>query len=188
MLSELLSGETFEVLELTSNRAWGVCAVDGSVGHIDVEALSPRASATHIVCARSARGLPMGSRLVQAADAGGDLCPIDTPSSDFVALAEALVGVPHVPGGRSGAGVDDAGLIFLVLSLAGIVAPRFRDLQETSLGYEVAESAPMLRGDILFFVDFAALAVDGERMIFADTDGVTIAPLAEGMVSRRRLP
>ena len=188
VLSELLIGETFEVLEFASGRAWGVCAIDGSVGHVDASALAPLSPVTHIVCARSAGGLPMGSRLAYAGAASDDIRPIDAPVADFVALAEALVGAPFVAGGRSGAGLDDAGLVFLTLSLAGIVAPRFRDLQAVALGHEVAESAPVLRGDILFHEARVALALDGERTIAVAAEGVMIAPQVDGVLLRRRLP
>lgn len=188
--SELLMGEPFEVLEFASNRAWGICTVDGSVGHVDAGALSPHSPATHIVCTPSAGGLPMGARVTgnDSDDRAVGIRPIATPVEDVVALAEALVGVPFVAGGRSGAGVDDAGLIFLVLSLGGIAAPRFRDLQAASLGHEIASGAPVLRGDILFYDSYVALAVDGSLMVHAASEGVTVTPLAEGVVIRRRLP
>lgn len=197
--SELLVGEIFEVLELAGNRAWGVCAVDGSVGHVDAAVLAPVNEATHIVCTRDADGLPMGSRIagheqddrlifVGGSIALADVRPLAAPVADFVALAEALVGVPFVAGGRSGAGVDDTGLVFLTLSLAGIPAPRFRDLQATLLGHDVARSAPVLRGDILIFEDHVAIALDGGRAVWASPGGVVIEPLPGGIVARRRLP
>lgn len=202
--SELLAGEAFEVLELAGTQAWGVCTVDGSVGHVDAAALVPAIEATHIVCTRDADGLPMGSRIAgeeqddRLVFAGGSVAldavrPIAAPVADFVALAEALAGVPTIPGGRSGAGVDCTGLVFVTLSLAGIPAPRFLDLQAGHLGHAINDGAPMLRGDLIFFDDHVAIAADGSHVIHAAADAVTREPLAAvtaygPVTGRRRLP
>ena len=213
-LSELLHGETFEVLELAGERAWGSCTVDGSVGFVDAGVLGPAEQPRYVVCVPVAASdadvfLPMGSRLsgdVQGEAIVGreghvalsDLCPMGAPVADFVALAEALVGTPYRAGGRSGAGLDAAGLVFLALSLGGVTAPRFCDLQAAALGHDVSETAPMLRGDLLFFDDHVAVVIDAGHVVHADprqaavvreplsalTEGRAFGPLRV----RRRLP
>lgn len=200
-LSEILPGETFEVLELSGGHAWGISSTDGAVGFVASDALVPPARATHIVCgAGSDPAYPVGSRVdaETAARLGADVTrPLDAPVADIVVLAERLVGVPVAPGGRSGAGVDPAGLVFLVLSMGGISAPRFADLQASRLGHAVSAQAPMLRGDLLYFPDHAAIVVDDRHAVHADPAGgqvarIAIAELCDGrfgeVVARRRLP
>ncbi|MAX00294.1 MAG: hypothetical protein CMN72_11765 [Sphingomonas sp.] len=191
ILSECLIGERFDVLEIVGDVCWGINCVDGSVGYIYrsqlgapakcpliVTALQTAVRAKPATSAAALDTLPMGTRL-PAADASGWIplgkgfvsaedaapCPV-SKSGDFVAIGEALLGVPFVPGGRSGAGVSHDGLIFLSLMMAGIVAPRFADLQAESLGDEAQGSER--RGDLLFFDDHAAIALDSDHAIHCD--------------------
>jgi len=185
-VSELLQGEGFEVLELAGDRAWGRCSIDGSVGFVDAGGLGPVIEPTHVVSApvvvgeRGAR-LPMGARLagIEQDDmlvTSSDRIPIGCvrsigePVTDTVALAEALVGTSHRTGGRSGDGVDCSGLVFLTLCLGGIPAPRFRDLQATSIGRPISDGAPILRGDLLYFDDHVAIAASEKTVIHACTE------------------
>ncbi len=219
VLSEVLAGETFEILELASDYAWGVSTVDGVVGYVTAEALGEPIDSDHIVVVPVAevRGeadphapviarLPMGSRIAASGDgalraiSGGyvlaEACrPIDEPANDFVAIAEGLIGVPTVPGGRSGAGVDSTGLVFLSLAMAGIQAPRFCGLQRSDLGRDVAQGEALRRGDLVYFDDHVAIMVDGETAIHADAEAVKQAPLQQivaqggyGEILARRRP
>lgn len=187
--SEALAGETFDVLELSRGYAWGVSPVDGTVGFVAIDALGPVVEPSHIVIGQGIPDLPMGSRIAgDQSFTEADVRPLDAPVEDFVHIAERLVGVPSVPGGRSGAGVDAGGLVFLSLSLAGIRVPRFVDLQAT-IGRAISEDAPMLRGDLIFFDSEVAIATDETHAIRV-TDRVTLVPITDlGVVSaRRRLP
>ena len=199
-VSELLQGEDFEVLEFSQGHAWGVGAVDGAVGFVLCDALGAPEGVTHIVCASKA-ALPMGTRLTAdraAAFDSGAIRPLAAPIADFAALAETLIGTPSIDGGRSSAGVNCSGLVFLCLSLAGIRAPRFVDLQAAQLGHVVGEDAPMLRGDLLFFADHVAIVADGDSAIHVDAKGgavtrESIATIVDGgafgpPIVRRRLP
>ena len=212
-VSELLQGENFEILELSGGRAWGRCSIDASVGFVDAGVLGPAIEATHIVSSalvlsEGGARLPMGARVAAVEQDGvlvigsdrvpsDGLRPIGVPVADFVALAEASVGTAFVPGGRSGAGVDAAGLVFLALCLGGVPAPRFADLQATLLGRQVSDAAPMLRGDLLYFADHVAVAAGEGAAVHADPNAgeVVQQPLdtllggAFGpVVVRRRLP
>lgn len=189
-VSELLQGEEFEMLELTSDYAWGLGVIDGAVGFVAADALSAsEPEPTQVVVARGA-GAPIGVRLAGVGGLG--LQPLDQPVDDYVAVAEAMAGTPYLAGGRSGAGIDAPGLIQLVLSFAGIAAPRFVDLQAEQLGHIVSDDAPMLRGDLLFAGERAAMALDEHRAVWADADAgdVVIGAIeAFGAVeARRRLP
>ncbi len=194
-LSEILIGEIFEVLELSRRHAWGVSSSDGAVGFVPADALTAPVEVSHIVGLAGDPALPVGSRI--GADAASQvdaktLQPLAAPIADYVAVAEALVGTAFATGGRSGAGVDAPGLVVLALSLAGIAAPRFVDLQAATLGHAVGTGAPMLRGDLIFFADHVAIAVDDVAVVHASPTGVerqAIAGLDYGpIVARRRLP
>lgn len=187
-LSEALAGEPFEVLELARGHSWGVSSVDGTVGFVATNALGPYVAATHVVN-RSSRALPLGTR---TSIRRADTTPLGVSTSDFVAIAESLAAdrVPTVSGGRSGAGVDAAGLVFLCLSLAGVPAPRFTDLQATKLGHLVAESSPILRGDLIFSGDSVAIATGAGTVIYAGAVCVELVDIAAlgAIALRRRLP
>ena len=150
ILSEILPGERFDLLELTSTHGWGVSAADGAVGYVCAKALGE-----------------------------GDITAPPTPlAPDPAAAAETLLDVPAKPGGRSAAGLDSDGLIFLALRMAGIEAPRFLDLQALTLGAELPEGTPHARGDLLFFEDHAAILVDPGTAIHVGDDGVVREALA----------
>lgn len=191
-VSEVLVGEPFDVLELSHGTAWGVAA-DGAVGFVDAGAIGPVREVTHIV-ALSGAALPAGSRLSEAEAAGYDTKAVrllDTPTLDIADAASALLGVRYAAGGRSSLGCDAGGLIVLALSLAGIAAPRFTDLQATSLGHPVAVDAPVLRGDLLFWGEQAGIALDERRIVHAGAEGVSEIDLSfipPDQIVRRRLP
>lgn len=216
--SEVLAGEPFDALEFSGNHIWGVSSVDGSVGFVDADAFTAFWTPTHIVAVRSAkvRALPsldsnsvgelaMGSCVAalrsgeSAFEVDGGyvdadaLLPLDVLSLDIAAAAERLVGAPARPGGRSGAGLDAAGLVFLSLQLAGIEAPRFLDLQSAEMGMNLADTAPFVRGQILFFQNDAAVVLDAQNAVHVGATGVERAPMAaliatHGPIVRRRQP
>ena len=111
-------------------------------------------------------------------------------------FAEMLVGVPHRVGGRSGDGVDAAGLIFLAFDVAGRDAPRFADLQAQSLGMTIDDPASLVRGDVIVFEHHVAILADSETVIHSVAgSGVVSEPLATilnedrfGPVVARRRP
>jgi hypothetical protein len=216
--SEVLGGEPFDALEFSGDHIWGISPIDGTVGFVEAAAFTAVFAPTHIVAVRSAsiRALPssdssvvgtlaMGSR-VAAARAGESalevdggyvdadaLLPLGELALDIATVAERLVGAPARAGGRSGAGVDAAGLVFLCLQLAGVEAPRFLDLQAAAMGMALIQEAPFVCGQILFFEDQAAVVVDAENAIHVSPDGVARAPIAalvaaHGTIVRRRQP
>lgn len=190
-LSELLCGDRVEVLELADHRAWGRSLTDGAVGYFDAEQLGPDGPApTHIVTARAApltaepypdapgtQSLPMGSLIHGAAGPEGyidthlgylstdDVCALDALTGTAADWAEAMIGLSYRAGGRSGAGVDSGGMIFLAHQLAGIAAPRFVDLQAQAIGTPFDPTAPLRRGDMLFFAGHALIMVDAESAV-----------------------
>ena len=215
-LSQILPGEPFDVLEFTATHGWGRSPIDGAVGFVARDRLIELFDVSHIVAVAHAvvhadpstfRPLPlslsMGSR-VAATPANGDWYEVDggyvaadalqalsADTGDAVDHALRLRGVPHETGGRSGGGVDAAGLIFLTGALAGSPPPRFLDLQAEHYGAPLAEGDTLRRGDLLFFEDHVAMLVDADTAIHVD-EVVRCEPRAAldrfGPIRARRRP
>jgi cell wall-associated NlpC family hydrolase len=164
VLSEILPGEGFEMLELATDFAWGICLGDGSVGFVARGALSYDDPAA----------------------------PAPLHGDDFVALAESLIGAPARPGGRSPEGFNCSGLVFYVLTRTGRDCPRFVDLQAATLGAPVMGDPPHARGELVFFEDHVAIMADADDAIHV-TESVVREPIAAvtgrfgAIVARRRL-
>ncbi len=216
VLSHALAGEPFDVLEFTSTHGWGRSPVDGTVGFVSCDSLIGAFTPSHIVVsvgaaihADASSVRPLGpvlsiGTLVAATPANDDwsevdggyvptatLCPLSGMGGDAVDHALRLRGVPALAGGRSGDGVDAAGLIFLAHALAGTPPPRFPDLQAETIGTALAAGDPGRRGDLIFFSGHAAMLVDPDTVIHVD-DVVRCEPVAAldrfGPVRARRRP
>jgi cell wall-associated NlpC family hydrolase len=201
ILSQLLPGDDFEILELSEAIAWGVSTTDGVVGYVDAAALGDHSPATHRVVRnpaplreapdRNAVGLaalPLGARIAALGErhpflltdhgyvALADVAPLDRlAASDIAIVARSLAGIAASPGGRSGAGIDGAGLIFLTLDLCGLPCPRFLDLQRETLGASV--DTAMSPGDLLFFADHAAILIGDDRAIHVGDRACVVEPV-----------
>ena len=213
MVSELLPGEDFAVLEYAGGWAWGFCAADHVVGYVEAIALVDPIEPSHIVCEKSApvaadagvtspviATLPMGARL-HGHEAGACLAteygcvplshlrPIGDLESDPVIVAERLLGAPYLAGGRSPAGIDAAGLVQLAFGLCGLAVPRLLD-QLAAVGTPLAEGAAARRGDLALFDGGAGLMIDDLMMIHASAAAgkVAVEPAALHPGERRRLP
>lgn len=215
-LSHVLTGEPFDVLEFTSTHGWGRSPIDGTVGFVARESLISAFTPSHIVVAAGAAihadassARPLGpvltiGTLVAATPANDDWCEVDggyVPAATLCALSDLggdavdhalrLRGIPALAGGRSGDGVDAAGLIFLAHMLAGSPPPRFADLQAEAIGTALAAGDPLRRGDLIFFAEHVAMLVDADTIIHAD-DVVRCESVAAidrfGPVRARRRP
>lgn len=193
-VSELLRGETFQMLDEAGGWAWGWCGHDGYVGHVRADALAPPGpAATHRVVVRQALIFadasikapclacpPMGARLAALGEAGDLLrleggfvhrrhvAPIDAHEADLVAVAARLMGAPYLWGGRTGEGVDCSGLVQVALGLCGIAAPRDSDQQRAALGSPVDPARPLRRGDLVFFPGHVGLMTGSDRLLHAN--------------------
>ena len=202
--SQLLFGERVTVFDRADGWAWVQNEADGYVGYLRAETLAdPGAPATHRVRALGAHvmpepalkhppgtSLPMGA-LATIADSEGaynrlttggwihsrHLQAIDEPSSDFVATALALEGAPYLWGGRSAPGLDCSAMVQLVLSFAGIGAPRDSDQQEAALGEPLewieGETQPE-RGDLLYGEGHVAIALDADSVVNANAWSMSV--------------
>ena len=187
-VSQLLPGELFAVLDITSGWAWGYCVVDHRVGYVEAIGLADPLEPTHIVCEAHApvqtcgdplstpiAHMPMGARLrgeVRGAmlQIEGGCIPLsylrrlDEFENDPVAVGQRLLGAPYLRGGRTSHGIDCSGLVQLSLQLCGIPCPR-DTADQRSLGAPLADDAPLARGDLLFCDDHVALMVDDRMAI-----------------------
>lgn len=205
--SELIFGETFAVLDVAGDWAWGYGVHDDYLGYVRLGSLGELSAPTHVVIAsgtllydkaniRSAviKRLPMGARLEcpNESECGnfmlcGDafvpkrhVAEIGKVSDSAVDLAERLVGTPYLWGGRSGDAIDCSGLVQMTHGLTGKPLPRDTDMQEAAqLGSAVSDVASLQRGDIVYFPGHVGIMVDGENIIHANTHhmAVEIEPL-----------
>ena len=225
--SEALHGEAVTIYEWRGDFAWGQMAGDGYVGYFHAADLGPAREATHRVCVPRtfvypgasiklpiAMALSLGARLRVASVEGGfaalengghvfagHVAPLGQAAPDFVAVAETLLHVPYLWGGRSSLGLDCSGLVQLALAAANVGAPRDSDMQEANLGAPVPEGAALQRGDLVFWKGHAGILADADTLLHANGHHMMVArePFAEArarilaksfgaVTSIRRLP
>lgn len=204
-VSELLRGESFHALDITTDWAWGFCGHDGYVGYVRRDALDSRESPTHRIVASAAplfsapdikapivdywsRGVLFTGEEQGTFIACGDgfvherhAAPVNGVESDWVAVAMHYLGQPYVWGGRGHRGVDCSGLVQVALGRCGVKAPRDTDLQREAIGSEIEHGAPLRRGDFVFFPGHVGIMTDGENLLHATAHwmSVVVEPLAD---------
>jgi cell wall-associated NlpC family hydrolase len=105
----------------------------------------------------------------------GHVDPIDKVEPDFVAVAERLLEVPYLWGGKSALGVDCSGLVQLALSAAGLEAPRDSDMQERQLGIGIEIEGERRRGDLVFWPGHVGIMRDDHRLLHATAHTMCVA-------------
>jgi cell wall-associated NlpC family hydrolase len=198
LLTQALKGERVTIYDRGNEGwAWGQLTSDGYVGWLPDRALAgPAAAPTHqIIAIRTfafpgpsiklppVETLPMGSMVTVIRDEGifaitreGWYLPtqhvgaLGPHTSDFVAVAERFVGTPYLWGGKSSLGIDCSGLVQVSLNAAGTGCPRDSDMQRDGLGrlLGLADSAPLQRGDLLFWKGHVAIARDEDTIVHAN--------------------
>lgn len=211
--TQALFGQDVMVYDVQQSWAWVQLLSDHYVGYVAIEALSEGAcAATHRLRVNrsfiypgpnmklpvsGALPLNAGLRIVakegdflQLAQGGyvfaAHAAPLTAHETDFVAVAERLLGVPYLWGGKSALGIDCSGLVQLALACAGFEAPRDTDLQEKHLGsaipFDVSLSNPR-RGDVVFWKGHVGVMRDAHELLHANAHHMLAAsePLADAV-------
>jgi hypothetical protein len=211
--TEALLGAAVTVYDVLEGWAWVQLERDRYVGYVPKAAIGDRAVApTHRVAALGTFVFPTADmkrpptiRLTLGAEvtvvarqgdfhrlAGGGfafcrhLCARDDCEPDFVAVAERLIGVPYLWGGRTPLGCDCSGLVQLALEAAGIDAPRDSDMQAGELGVPLSTSADLgglRRGDLVCWPGHIGIMRDGVTLLHANAHHMAVAsePLADAL-------
>lgn len=204
-VSELLRGESFHALDITTDWAWGFCGHDGYVGYVRREALDRHEVTNHRIFAGTAPLFsapdiksPIADYWPGGAQFAGEpqdgfvmssdgyvhhrhAVAAEILESDWVAAAVRYLGQPYVWGGRGHRGVDCSGLVQVALGLCGIKAPRDTDLQREGIGSPIPPDAPLQRGDFIFFPGHVGIMTDAAHMVHANAHwmAVVVEPLAD---------
>jgi cell wall-associated NlpC family hydrolase len=211
--TQALYGE--EVVLYDTDEGWGWVQLqrDRYVGYLSMQALAEGASAANhrLTVNRSfiypganmklpvMGALPLNAAMNAIASEGDFLrlaqggfvfaahaAPLQTYEPDFVAVAERLLNVPYLWGGKSALGIDCSGLVQSALAAAGQAAPRDTDLQEKHLGLALAFDdtlAGLQRGDIVFWKSHVGIMRDANTLLHANAHHMQVAsePLAEAV-------
>lgn len=201
--TQLLLGEGFRVFEIAQGWAWGQAVLDGYVGYVRAEGLCEGSlAATHRIRALRTffyREANLKSPVLMSAGMnakvrvegneenflrvnGGmyvfekHLLEIDEKCEDYVAMAENLIGVPYLWGGRDALGLDCSALVQLALEWSGVACPRDTDMQEAYLGKEVADfrDAGLRRGDLVFWRGHVGIMRDKKELLHAEANSMMV--------------
>ena len=160
MISQILYGETCEILETKGNFSKIKMDFDGYEGWINTSVLKKQnaeISKNVITQSFGEFNLPEGKSLLSIGSEVGFATDnvVDTNNlrESLVATAKKFLNVPFLWGGRSFFGIDDSGFVQLLYKVHGIALPRDPEqqaLQGTARDF-VEESEA---GDLAFFEDF----------------------------------
>ncbi len=117
---------------------------------------------------------------IYAALAGGrfvvsqHMCAVGDIASDYVAVAEKLIGAPYLWGGASAFGVDCSGIISLAMRMTGRAVPRDSDMQADALGTPVTRN-DLQRGDLVFWKGHVGIMADEATLLHANGHTMDVA-------------
>ncbi|ACB96603.1 NlpC/P60 family protein [Beijerinckia indica] len=211
-----LHGEKVTLYEDREGWGWVQLGDDSYVGYLAMTALAEGTIApTHRVCVNRTfiypepdmkhppiGALPLGARVVVSGERGAflalatagfvfaaHLVPQAQHEEDFVAVAERLLHVPYLWGGKSSLGIDCSGLVQLALAQTGVAAPRDTDLQQQNLGTQLDLDDPLgplspsflRRGDLIFWKGHVGIMRDATELLHANGHHMQVVsePLAK---------
>lgn len=196
---QLIFGDAVTVIERRDGQAFVMAAKDGYCGWVAETALGParatshriKSPATHLypeprVQAPPVMPLWLNAQITVTGESGAwvetpegfipksHLAAPDQPASDPAVVAETLLNAPYLWGGNSAAGVDCSGLVQLSLHAAGLPCPGDSDLQQ-AIGQDIPATAPLQRGDLLFWKGHVAMMTGPDRLIHANGYTMSVA-------------
>ncbi len=193
--TQALHGEEVTIYDIDEGWAWGQLVSDGYVGYMPADSLhdsvltpshSVHVPRTFLYAAPDIKSppvgaLPMGAK-VEVRGLRGDfmqvtsglflwathLLPVTQTRPDYVATAESFIGMPYLWGGKTCLGLDCSGLVQIALQAAGIASPRDTDMMLAEIGENVADGAPLRRGDLVFWKGHVGLLQNAHRLLHAN--------------------
>jgi NlpC/P60 family/Bacterial dipeptidyl-peptidase Sh3 domain len=203
-VSELLFGETFEIVEVKAGFALGRSLHDRYIGWAPFDTLAlPGAEPTHRITARRApvfaaasikaavsQELPLAARVVGVMEgdflalAGGGFVHrrhVEAAPANRFAAAALFADAPYLWGGRSPDGVDCSGLVQQALAAEGIALRRDTDLQREQ--GDAVKFAGREAGDLAFWPGHVGLLLTGDQLCHANAHWMRVVtePLADVM-------
>ncbi|WP_422041718.1 C40 family peptidase [Roseibium sp.] len=187
--------------------AWGQLDTDGYVGWISSDGLGPVKAATHrvralrtyrypgpdlkfpplgflsigskvtVVGETETRGLTYALLSDGSAVVGKHLVGLDDVATDWVGVAEEMLGTPYLWGGRTSVGLDCSALVQLAAQAGGIDIPRDSDMQEHNAGHEIPHDDPSAfrRGDLVFWKGHVGIVTGPNMLLHANGFTMTVA-------------
>jgi cell wall-associated NlpC family hydrolase len=197
---QLLLGSAVTVYEDRDGWSFVQSDRDGYVGYVASDLLGPASTpthhvatpATHLYAAEDIKSpdlmaLPFGARLTVTAERQKfwetplgfvpkkHLWPVSKPFTDPVTVAQLHFGVPYLWGGNSIRGIDCSGLVQASILACGKDCPGDSDMQCDQVGEPLSETAPLLRGDLVFWEGHVGIMVDTDTMIHANAHHMAVA-------------
>lgn len=202
--TELLFGETVRVFDEADGWAWVQAERDRYVGYLPSDSLAEMVSAsthkvsaigTFVYGAADIKSPPIMHLSINTplsvAETEDRFCRLVTGgyvvarhvvtrsrvARDFVDVAERLIGVPYLWGGRTRMGVDCSGLVQLAMEAAGLICPRDSDMQCDEVGENllVPDSLDGLRrGDLVFWPGHVGIMADGVMLLHANAHHMAV--------------
>ncbi|AQT43821.1 NlpC/P60 family protein [Bartonella apihabitans] len=96
------------------------------------------------------------------------IIPVSTVADDYVTIAESFIHTPYLWGGKSGLGIDCSGLVQLAMMMTGRMVLRDTDMQQATIGKDIAPEDGLQRGDLVFWKGHVAIMVDSGTLIHAN--------------------
>jgi cell wall-associated NlpC family hydrolase len=212
--TELVFGEAVQVYDTANGWAWCQAMQDGYVGYVPYEALAldvPRpthrvsAIGTFLYGEADIKSPPImhlsinaplavtetGERFYRLATGGyviaRHVSPLGKVARDFVDIAERMIGVPYLWGGRTRVGLDCSALVQVAMQAAGLACPRDSDMQEAELGANLLvpdELSGLRRGDLVFWKGHVGVMTDGIMLLHANAHHMAV--VAEPLSTARQ--